>query len=87
MRFLPAENAKHFLTATSTEKTTAAAIAAIAETAAIAAIAEATAVPAAGNAADAAVVNIDFYFSERGDINAHEYNLPGSGTFRCGKVS
>ena len=78
MRSLPAENAKHFLTAISTEKTTAAATAAIAE---------ATAVPAAGNAADAAVVNIDFYFSERGDINAHEYNLPGSGTFRCGKVS
>ena len=59
-KFFPAENAKHSLTVTSTEKTTAArTIAAIAETA------ETIAVPAGENAAAAADVNIDFYFFER----------------------
>ena len=54
-KFFPEENAKLFLTATLTEKTTAArTIATIAETA------ETIAVPAAENAAAAAAVNTDF---------------------------
>jgi hypothetical protein len=60
-KFFPAENAKLFLTETLTEKTTAAAIAAIAVPA------ETIAETAAANAPAAAAVNTDHY-SKRGDV-------------------
>ena len=54
-------------------------------TAAIAATVKTNAAPAPENAPDAAAANKKIFY-RKGDINANEYYLPRSGTFRCGKI-